>query len=467
MRWTHGFAVAMTVLAVACRETADAPQGDVAKPELTKGVANSPGPTANAAAVSTDAFCGEHGVLEAVCTKCNPKLVAVFKAKGDWCAEHEFPESFCPICHPEQGGRPAVAVTGEEGPADGLKIRLRTRETARQAGIETAPATRSSDGASVVAVAQIAYDATRVARINARAAGVVREIHVDLGSRVQRGSPLAVIESAAVGADQAKLLALQAHLAVAESNFERTKDLEERGIIPRKDVLDSQHELAAARADLEATQKSLHLVDTKGTDGSYVLQAPFAGAVTQRTTNIGMLVDPDDMLFEVVDASWLWVEIQVREADVAAVRVGQTVLVTLEGTSEAREASGQIEYVAPALDPRTRTVLARARLANPDGALRANMYGRARILTDAATMSVVVPRDALQQARGIPVVFVKLSDTLFETRRVRVGLRHGDLVTIASGVRADELVVTQGSFLLKTEILKESIGAGCCEIEEK
>jgi cobalt-zinc-cadmium efflux system membrane fusion protein len=173
------------------------------------------------------------------------------------------------------------------------------------------------------------------------------------------------------------------------------------------------------------------------------------------------------MLFEVVDASWLWVEIQVREADVAAVRVGQTVLVTLEGTSEARETSGQIEYVAPALDPRTRTVLARARLANPDGVLRANMYGRARILTDAATMSVVVPRDALQQARGIPVVFVKLSDTLFETRRVRVGLRHGDLVTIASGVRADEFVVTQGSFLLKTEILKESIGAGCCEIEEK
>ena len=47
-------------------------------------------------------LCAEHGVLEAVCTKCNPALAPVFQAKGDWCDEHEFPESFCPICNPEQ-----------------------------------------------------------------------------------------------------------------------------------------------------------------------------------------------------------------------------------------------------------------------------------------------------------------------------------------------------------------------------
>lgn len=51
---------------------------------------------------AADAMCSEHGVLEAVCTKCNPALAPIFKAKGDWCEEHGFPESFCPICHPER-----------------------------------------------------------------------------------------------------------------------------------------------------------------------------------------------------------------------------------------------------------------------------------------------------------------------------------------------------------------------------
>lgn len=51
----------------------------------------------------------EHGVKKAICTRCNPKLAAVFKAKGDWCAEHDRPESQCSICHPElkkQGIKP-------------------------------------------------------------------------------------------------------------------------------------------------------------------------------------------------------------------------------------------------------------------------------------------------------------------------------------------------------------------------
>src|SRR5262245_19155302 len=86
---------------------------------------------------SSDALCKEHGVLEAVCTKCNPKLVPIFQAKGDWCKEHGFPESICPVCHPERGGRPRTALVKADGPADGTLVQLATPETARMAGIET------------------------------------------------------------------------------------------------------------------------------------------------------------------------------------------------------------------------------------------------------------------------------------------------------------------------------------------
>ena len=64
--------------------------------------ANPDKPASRHTASQEGAFCKEHGVLEAVCTKCNPALVPVFKAKGDWCEKHGFPESFCPICHPER-----------------------------------------------------------------------------------------------------------------------------------------------------------------------------------------------------------------------------------------------------------------------------------------------------------------------------------------------------------------------------
>src|SRR5690349_15373415 len=119
-----------------------------------------------AATAGEGAMCKEHGVLEAVCTKCNPALVAVFKAKGDWCEEHGFPESFCPLCHPERGGRPAANVdTSNDGPADGTMVRLRTKDTARLAGIGVSKAVEQPTRRELEVTARVVYDAARVAQV--------------------------------------------------------------------------------------------------------------------------------------------------------------------------------------------------------------------------------------------------------------------------------------------------------------
>ena len=137
-------------------------------------------------------------MLEALCTKCNPKLAPIFQAKGDWCAEHGFPESVCPICHPERGGKPAVDVAGDDAPADGTKVILKGKDTARLAGIETTKAVPGRGRAEIVAPVVISYDAARVAQVGARAPGVVKRVSADIGAWVSAGTPLAVIESAAV-----------------------------------------------------------------------------------------------------------------------------------------------------------------------------------------------------------------------------------------------------------------------------
>ncbi len=80
---------------------------------------------------------------------------------------------------------------------------------------------------------------------------------------------------------------------------------------------------------------------------------------------------------------------------------------------------------------------------------------------------MLVPREAIQRAEDCTLVFVKKGEGLYEPVRVELGAATEDLVEVVDGLSPGMEVVTTGAFLLKTEILKESIGAGCCEVEPK
>lgn len=410
-------------------------------------------------------MCEEHGVLEAICTKCRPSLIPVFQAKGDWCAEHGFPESVCPLCHPERGGRPLanIDVTDDGAPADGTMVKLKSADLSTKVGIETVKAEERPHGPEVLAVARIVYDASKVARMNARSPGVVRELRVDVGAKVTKGQTLAVIESAAVGEDRGRLLAARARLEAARSAAQRETDLLEKGISARKDVEQAVQEREAAAADVTAAEAAVGAVGgAGGSGGSYGLTSPIDGVVVRRDVAVGQTVDQGPSLFDVVDSSAMWAEIEVAEQDVASVTQGQRVTLTVDALPE-RTFGGTVDYVAPEIDARTRTAHVRVALKNDDAALRANMFGQARIAVGRERASVMVPRSAVQRAKEVHLVFVKRATGEYEARRVRLGLEEGELVEIIKGVTTGEEVVTTGSFLLKTETLKESIGAGCCE----
>lgn len=416
------------------------------------------------AAAADGAMCQEHGVLEAVCTKCNPKLAAVFQAKGDWCEEHGFPESFCPTCHPERGGRPGAEVKAERAPADGLRIRFKRSDTAKLAGIQIVTASERPTGTAIAAPVRFAYDATKVALVNARSAGVIKVLEVDVGSQVTAGQALAIMHSPEVGADRARLTAAKSRLAVAEENFARQEQLHREGIGARKNVLAAQQELDTARSEHAAIAASLSLLGRRKGRGGHAIEAPLAGVVTQRKATVGQVVDSEDMLFEIVDTSAMWAEIDVAEGDLPSIAVGQTVTMHVDGLGD-RELSGSITYVAPIIDPHTRTAVARVPVANPEGLVRANMYGQAKIAAGASRSSVALPRAAIQRAGDVHLAFVRITNDEYETRRVKLGIADAEAIEILAGVRAGEEVVTTGSFLLKTETLKSSIGAGCCEGE--
>ncbi|HKO51724.1 MAG TPA: efflux RND transporter periplasmic adaptor subunit [Polyangiaceae bacterium] len=414
---------------------------------------------------NSDGMCKEHGVLEAVCTKCNPKLIPVFRAKGDWCEEHGFPESICPLCHPERGGKPVTDASAKSdgAPADKTRIRFKGQGTTARVGIEWVDAQIAPNEAALSAPARIAYDATRLALVNARSPGVVRELKVDIGSSVKKGDRLLTIDSAGVGADRARLSAAQARVRVAQENFERESYLQKQGISSRTSLLLTQQELDAAKSEQAALAASLSVLGASSQGvGGYVLTSPITGTVIDRQVNIGRFVGTDDVLLQVVDTSQMWAELDIPEPDLTAVRVGQTVSLEFDALP-GRKFDGQISYLAPAIDPHTRSARARVPLRNSDGVLRANLYGRARIAAGEARTGISIPRAAVQRVKEVALVFVKLSENEYETRRVRLGTSSESSFEVLEGIAAGEKVVTTGSFLLKTETLKDSIGAGCCE----
>ncbi len=398
-------------------------------------------------AEGTEDWCREHGLPESKCTRCNPKLVETYVAAGDFCREHRFPKSACPVCDPDRP-RPAGA-TAPAFPVPGTKIRLASEQTAKDMGLGTVPAVRGGLSRTLEVSGTLTFVQTRHAQLSARGDGVVHATHVDVGDDVKRGQPLVELGSAVAGTDEAQRIAAQASVDAAQARLERERALVDRGVSARKDVEDAARELARARAELAQA-------------GRYRLSAPFAGKVVALQAVTGRTAGAGEVLVEVADVSVLWAQLEVPEAQAGQVRPGQKVLLFWEGSgASAHEAA--IARVAPSVDPVTRTVSARVELPNPDGTLRAGQFVRAQIVLEQAGSTLLVPTEAVQQAEGRQVVFIRQSATVFEPVAVELGARAGDQVEVRGGLEEGAQVVTRGAFLLKTELLKDSIGAGCCD----
>lgn len=408
-----------------------------------------------------EAWCTEHGVPEAKCTKCNPKLIAKYIAAGDYCREHGLPESICPYCHPE--APKAAGHTLPVFPKPGTKVRLASAATERDVGIQTTVATQRPFTKTLDVVGQLHFNENRLAKLSARGDAVVVDVKVDVGDDVKRGQPLVALASAGVGEDQARLATARARLATSRSAAEREEALLRDGIASKRSVEQSRGELAAAEADYEAAQSALRAVgaspDSGG--GQSVVSAPFDGTVVARDIVAGRSVSRDMVLVEVADLSSMWAVLEIPEEASAEIRPGQPVSLTLEASRETLR--GTIGRIGASVDPHTRTIRARVDVPNPERLLRSGLFIRAKIELVAARESLLLPKDAVQRAEGQPLVFVRNGPGVYDPVPVKLGASADDHVEILAGLAPGAEVVTTGAFLLKTEILKDSIGAGCAD----
>ena len=409
-----------------------------------------------------EAWCNEHGVPEAKCTKCKPQLIAKFIEAKDYCREHGLPESVCPFCHPE-----VLKAAGHELPVfpkPGTTVKLASPETEHEAGIETTTATQRKFARTLDVVGQLHFNENRLAKLSARGEALIVEVKVDIGDEVKRGQPLVVLASGAVGQDQSRLAAAKARFEAARAALAREQALQQSGISSKRSVEQAQTELAAAQADYDAARAALRAAGAgeAGAGGQYVLAAPFNGTVVAREAVTGKSVSAETTLIEVADLSTMWAVLDVPEEASATVRPGQRVTLAFEGLGGATR-EGVIGRMGAALDAHTRTVRARVDVPNPDRSLRAGLFIRAKIAVVGERDALLLPRDAIQRAEGRSLVFVRTAPGQYDPVAVELGARADDEVEVLKGISPGAEVVTTGAFALKTEILKDSIGAGCAD----
>jgi cobalt-zinc-cadmium efflux system membrane fusion protein len=443
--------------------------------------------------------CAEHDVPEALCWICSPRLVEVFKALNDWCGGHDRPESLCYICNPELEPAPRAATSrpGDSTPApegaaaealprsrrppsvscstSQTRVRLASLEIARNVGLEVQAVRREPVSRTLECNAEIAYNGNHFARITSRVPGVVHEVARDVGARVAAGDVLAIVDSAELASAKAEYLQATGTVALWEKTHQRAHELGAQGIIPRKDDFEAETRLAESRVGLARVGQRLRtlgltpdqvaeVAERQDTSPLLALAAPFAGQIVERSAVIGETVDTTRTLFAVADTAIMWAHLDIYEADISQVRAGQPVVVTIDGLP-GESFGGRITWLSTQVDARTRTLRARVELPNPEGLLRSNMFGRAVVTVYDRQPLLVVPRAAVQWDGCCNIAFVRRGDLLYEPRKLRLGGDAGHHFVVTEGLAEGDEVVTQGSFLLKTEIMKSSIGAGCCEAD--
>jgi cobalt-zinc-cadmium efflux system membrane fusion protein len=306
----------------------------------------------------------------------------------------------------------------------------------------------------------------RRATVGPRVSGRVAEVRVNVGDRVERGTVLAVLESEVVGRAWADLIAARARADVARRTLERQRRLLADRVTSERAVEEAEGALLVAEADLQADQTRLAtfgvvVSDEPPPDPTRVtLTSPLAGTVVARSANVGQWAEPTETIVEIIDLSALWLEAAVYENEMRLVSVGQTVRVEVRAFPD-EVFSGTVSQVAGTLDPQTRTVSVRVALPNPGLRLRPGMFATARIQgthDHEPRRLLAIPWPAVQQIDDHRAVFVRLAAGVFELRRVHTGERAGDLVEILNGLSAGDEVVTEGSFLLKGQLLRSTLG---------
>ena len=305
----------------------------------------------------------------------------------------------------------------------------------------------------------VAYNQFKTTPVFPAIGGPVHEILVAPGQSVQVGAPLLTINSPDYALARAAYIKAKEALQLADKILHRAQDLYTHGAISEADLQQAESSRTQAEADMVSSQDALRALGIKDPDsvakntGKTTLQipllAPVDGEVVERLVGPGQLLQNGvTQCFTISDMSQVWVLVNVYQSEMPYVHAGQKVEINTESYPDTFH--GEISYIAPALDPNTRTVQARIVTSNPAKKLKKDMYVVASVQAGVNPDALTVPDAALlRDSENQPYVYVQTDTNRFARRLVKFGGSNAGRTEITDGLKEGERLVGDGALFLQ------------------
>ena len=261
--------------------------------------------------------------------------------------------------------------------------------------------------------------------------GTIEAIDFMEGEHVDKGKVLFRINQEKL---QATLAEAEANLGLAETTAERYKALIGSRAVSQQEYDQAVAELAANRATVILTKEELN---------DATIEAPFVGIMGERLVSMGQFITKGTSLSFLVKNDPMIVELHVPERFLSKIQVGQKIQVGVAAYAD-ESFTGEVYFIDPKINERTRTVLVKAFMSNPEGKLHAGMFANLDLIFDVRKDAVAVPESALIINGDTVSVFVIDEDDSVTPRSIKSGIRFDGMVEVVNGLEDGEKVVTEG-----------------------
>lgn len=339
------------------------------------------------------------------------------------------------------------------------------REQQKIIDFSTVAAVKRKMRASLKATGMIKASPYRQTIITAPISGYLSTVETPFphfGDEVKTGEVVAIIVPSINGdSDPASLeLAVRrsrSNYQLAREELDRVETLFNEGAVSERRVHQARKEEQVARAEMisaeQRTDQYRSRPEKRNGTAVFEVTSPINGTLDGIYVMPGTFLKEGDPLFHIVDSAVLRLVVKIPEADLWRLADPRGAWFTVDGSDVPFEIDlakgGRLFAAGNVIDPKTRTAPLMFEFPNPNDALRVGMFAQVNVVTGKPKESVAIPRAAVQEHNGIPVVYVQSGDDTFERRIVNLGTRDGAFVEVKKGVFPGENVVTNGAYLVQ------------------
>lgn len=305
----------------------------------------------------------------------------------------------------------------------------------------------------------VAYDSFLTTPVITQISGPVTRITVVPGQHVHRGQPLLYVASPDYSQLRSTYLKAKDANALAQKEYDRAKDLYQHHALAEQQLEQAESAQVQASGDLASAEAALKVMGVADPDAllkgspsfEAPVRAPIDGEVVEQDVAAGQLLQTGTtQCFLVSDTSKVWVLVNVYQKDLPYVHLGDAVSIQTDSYPDTFH--GRISYIAPALDPNTRTLQARIDTSNPGDKLKKDMYVTATVDAGAVKNAIAVPDSAiLRDADNEPFVYVESPNGKFGRRSVNVGESLNGKTQVTSGLNPGDRFIANGSLFVQFE----------------